>query len=1001
MLAILVVLLGVQSYGQAQQQEQMKSLITLIMPRADAAGDVAMAYLQQAVAVRNYLLSGQDRFLGDYHRTVEISREAIAHLEQVPRRPEGDRLFAEIKALGVRYTEATDRAVAARQQGVTGPALDGIEAEMAEAREQLLDRTQAFITLQLRFRNEAVEEIYRVQSEAARSSIALFVGALLLATLMAYYTAGSVRDPVQRLLLASRALAGGDFHSGIKQAEAVVGRRSPESSRDEVCELAAAFRAMAQELMHREKRLAAQAKLSSVLASTSDPAHMGTEALREIAGYAGLEFGLIYAQDSRAPSLRRIGSYAMNGSLDTIHIGEGIPGEAAASQRRVVVRDIPSDTPFQVDFGFDRVPPRAMVAQPMVSRGELVGTLLVGTVRDLNDDALEFVETSAQQLAVSLQNALAHQQVERLAEELQLKNETLVVQNEEIQAQSEEIQAQNEEIQAQNEELQAQNEELQAQGQQLSERSRELAHQVERVAQLQAVTTRLSASLSSDEILEGVARAAHDLLEASLASVLLLDEPHRQLEVMAAVGTGDALRHGLRIDLDDSLAGRAMVERTTLSIDDVSRTPIVGVHAMAASETTGAMAAAPMLAADEALGALEVYFPVSRQLSEDEIGLLSALAAAAAVAVRNARMFQEMQEQKQWLQGVVEQIPEAVFVVDRSGETVVCNAAASHLFGIRESQLLELVPRGNGDMGGEGAPAEMWLPTLAALAGERVLAREVCCGADAGHPRYAQVSSVPIFDNGMVTGVVTVAVDISRLKEVDRVKDEFLSFAAHELKSPLTSVRGFAQLLQKRMTRDRVDDSVERMVVTIVDQVDRVVRLVDRLLNLSRAQMGRLEVKAEPVDLVELAREQLRTAQIRTDRHRLVLEAPEELAGAWDRAYLEQVLSNLLDNAIRYSPQGGEIRVSLRLEGGLARLLVSDQGIGIRQEDLDRVFNRHFRSSEARMLRSDGMGIGLYLTREIVAAHGGRMWVESRVGEGTSFAIELPRQRAQLATQES
>jgi signal transduction histidine kinase len=225
----------------------------------------------------------------------------------------------------------------------------------------------------------------------------------------------------------------------------------------------------------------------------------------------------------------------------------------------------------------------------------------------------------------------------------------------------------------------------------------------------------------------------------------------------------------------------------------------------------------------------------------------------------------------------------------------------------------------------------------------------------------------------------------------DQAKDEFLAVASHEFKSPIAALKSFCQLLIRRVRGRPEYAEFLPMLERIDAQADKVVVRVNRLLDVSRAKMGTLTPAPERFDLVALCRALVGQAQLRADKHRLVLDTSvERLVGRWDRLYLEQVIGNLLDNGIRYSPGGGEIRVEIREVDGEAHLAVLDHGIGMSEETKARLFQPYFRGEAARRVAADGMGIGLYVSREIVALHGGRIEAESRPGEGSTFRIVLP-----------
>jgi signal transduction histidine kinase len=228
------------------------------------------------------------------------------------------------------------------------------------------------------------------------------------------------------------------------------------------------------------------------------------------------------------------------------------------------------------------------------------------------------------------------------------------------------------------------------------------------------------------------------------------------------------------------------------------------------------------------------------------------------------------------------------------------------------------------------------------------------------------------------------------LRAAVAARDEFLSIAAHELKTPVTSLRGFAQLLL-RDTHRRQTITPERLTVALraIDtQSAKLSQLVARLLDATQIEAGKLRIEPVPVDLVALV--QAVFAQHRgAGTHTLALEGPAQLEAVIDPLRFEQVFTNLLDNAVKFSPQGSRVTVELghTAEGG-ARLAVTDQGIGVPPDQQAAVFERFHQASGVHHL--SGMGLGLYITREIVELHGGRIWLEAPDHPGARFVVTLP-----------
>ncbi|HYO65621.1 MAG TPA: ATP-binding protein [Archangium sp.] len=226
-------------------------------------------------------------------------------------------------------------------------------------------------------------------------------------------------------------------------------------------------------------------------------------------------------------------------------------------------------------------------------------------------------------------------------------------------------------------------------------------------------------------------------------------------------------------------------------------------------------------------------------------------------------------------------------------------------------------------------------------------------------------------------------------REAIRVRDDFLSIASHELKTPLTPLKLHLQVLKHRMASGQPVPA--QHVEKALTQVARLSGLINDLLDTSRIQAGRLELRHEPVSLGALTQEVLVDLRAISPHRSLEYEEPAEpLFIQGDRGRLAQVLANLLENALKYSPTGGTIRVRLERDGAQARVSVADSGIGIPPDQKAHLFERFFRARNAPISGFGGLGLGLYICRDIVERHGGRIWVESEVGHGSTFHFTLP-----------
>ena len=244
-----------------------------------------------------------------------------------------------------------------------------------------------------------------------------------------------------------------------------------------------------------------------------------------------------------------------------------------------------------------------------------------------------------------------------------------------------------------------------------------------------------------------------------------------------------------------------------------------------------------------------------------------------------------------------------------------------------------------------------------------------------------------------------------KLQELDKLKSQFLSIASHELKTPITAMSGFVQIAVRRVKRrlaagpphaddwKKEEDTLLEQLEVVHRQTGKLARLVDELLDVSRIESGRLELLIADVDLPELVAEVMLRHQLMGTKHEFKLSADPD--GAFhvrgDRDHLEQVLNNLIGNAMKYSPDGGSIDLQMtRVDEQEVELRIVDHGIGIRPEELARVFGLFYRSPDRVARDVGGMGLGLFITKEIVDRHHGRIWADCNVGQGTTFHVALP-----------
>jgi PAS domain S-box-containing protein len=385
--------------------------------------------------------------------------------------------------------------------------------------------------------------------------------------------------------------------------------------------------------------------------------------------------------------------------------------------------------------------------------------------------------------------------------------------------------------------------------------------------------------------------------------------------------------------------------------------------------------------------------------TSEEEELLMAFANQAAIAVSNARLFQRVLQEKQQLDALVEQSADGVMILDARWRITTFNRAMEHLTGWPREEALGhpcaevLAIRGaNGqniclvDCPLQRRPPETnpvvegWITNRA---GRRLYIES----------RYA-VQRTP---RGEFSGAIANVRDTTRQKLEEELQNTFISVISHELKTPVSIIKGYAETLGREDASWDVTVLRDGLQV-IVEEADRLTEQINSLLDVSRLQAGGLRLDMTDWQLPSLAEQVAgRFAVQAGEQFHFELRFPDEFPlvhGDYER--IKAVLENLVSNAVKYSPEGGTIRVSGRVEGEFALIAVSDQGIGIAAEEQDKIFQRFYRVDNRIRRTTQGTGLGLFLARSIVEAHGGRIWVESQPGRGSRFLFTVPLATPQL-----
>ena len=405
---------------------------------------------------------------------------------------------------------------------------------------------------------------------------------------------------------------------------------------------------------------------------------------------------------------------------------------------------------------------------------------------------------------------------------------------------------------------------------------------------------------------------------------------------------------------------------------------------------------------DAVLGIISVQSYVSNAYDEQAIEHLEVLAAAAAPVLeawqRRDRSVAESARRSSELETILASMGEGLLITDAQGAIVRLNAAARALL-VPLADRIVLGQALDCERLGEWALRDRRLgDALAALVtalrrGEHPEITELDLWHD-GHRTLSLSASLILSATGEPAGGVIVIRDVTQQRALDRVKARVLQIASHDLQAPLTVVKGRAQVLERRLDEGIANPEWLRDGLrAIVAQSDRVSSMLRMLLDLSLVSGGRIDLRITKTDLVPVVKQAAEEAAFLSDHHMVRVVAPKQVVGEWDATRLGQVLQNLISNAIKYSPGGGQVTVRVRVTGAHVEVAVRDRGIGLRPEEANRVFDQFYRAADARNL--EGSGLGLYICQAIVGAHGGQIFATSPgLGRGSTFTFVLPLKSA-------
>ncbi len=490
----------------------------------------------------------------------------------------------------------------------------------------------------------------------------------------------------------------------------------------------------------------------------------------------------------------------------------------------------------------------------------------------------------------------------------------------------------------------------------------------------QTVSATLDLATGMAVILEGMLRAT----EAQVARTLLLSEGG---EPQMTLSQGEFIG-GLET-LDRVLAAAVKGREQPLVVENLARARTLGIPE-SLNGTLKTVVALPVRAKDRLAAVMWVGYTEARRPDDLEVHLLSTLATQAAALVENARLFRAAEDGRRQLAAILNSTTDAVLVTNQENRILLLNPAAERAFGIAADAVT-----------GQRLEQTELEPALAQAFSESLALGKAPSGEiplPDGRTLHASLAIIWGADGEQI-GRVAVMHDVTQFKELDEMRSEFLATVSHDLRAPLIYMRGYANML---LAMSPLDDKQREYVEKILYGVEQINELVSDLLDLGRIETG-VGLEHRPCHLAGVLIEAVDSMRARAVAKQisLRLEPSADVAIiAGDAALLRQAVSNLVDNAIKYTPNGGIVTVGLTVradgEGKRAVIHITDTGIGIAPEDQARLFEKFYRIKRRGAADEAGTGLGLALVKSIVERHGGKVWVDSELNEGSTFYISLP-----------
>jgi signal transduction histidine kinase/putative methionine-R-sulfoxide reductase with GAF domain len=509
----------------------------------------------------------------------------------------------------------------------------------------------------------------------------------------------------------------------------------------------------------------------------------------------------------------------------------------------------------------------------------------------------------------------------------------------------------------------------------------------ERLTAVAEAATQMARELDLDRLLSELPAMIHRALEYDLVALFLVESHGDELVLRSEAGTPPPGRLGFRLAKGTGIIGHVAQTEMPYLAPDVSRDPYYAAGPDLVA--TQSELAAPIIGQEGLLGVIDVQARSVDAFDDIDLVTMKALAGNLAVALENAELFVRLRDEEERLRAIVNAIPNPLKVIDDTDHIILMNERMRELFRLPENMQVGTMADVVKSAPPEVHAANEFIDHLPELPTYRPPEELVW-----HNPNRAFIRRVtPVTSSGAPRATIVLYQEVTAERAALRAKDQLLSIAAHELRTPLTALLGFLDLLQGQLRREQPNMPLVRQRIEIVRrQSRRLADLVEELLGLAQLEAGEARLQPEQLDLKTFVTNVIeRFAPTEGGASRVVVHGLQPgVTVLWDEGRVDQILTNLIDNGLRYSPPGSPVDVTVEESADDVRFQVHNHGSGLSQEDLSRLFQPFSRLVTPER-HVGGLGLGLYVSRTLAERHGGRLWLESALEHGVTAILALPR----------